>query len=118
MSFTILGAPPITAYTKLTGNTATTVLPGVKQTVTILSVECTETNGGTPNLTIDVYDTANTTAYYKKNAQAMTAKQTVLYDEPFTIPNGWVLRVTSSDASGHVDVMVNYIPGDASRRSA
>lgn len=113
MTFFVTGGGYLTEYVKLTGNTATTVLD-VPQSVTVASVICTETGGATPNLTIDVHD--GTSSYHLRNAAAMTAKQTVTYAEPFTIPNGWVLRVTSSNASGQVDVFVNYASLSASSR--
>lgn len=117
MSVTIGATSILTSYVKLTNNTATDVLPDVSQAVVVLSIACHEIGGNTPNLTIEVYDPkAPATSYYRRNAVAMAARQIVETDLPFTVPNGWELRVTSSHASGLVDVWVSYVVADAQRR--
>jgi len=106
MSFNINGGSVVTTRVKLTDSTATTIFTAKSRT-TVLSVTATENNGGTPNLTIDIYD--GTTAYYLRKATAMTAGTAYTYSEPFELPVGWSIRATSSDASGHVDAHVSYI---------
>ncbi|UYQ70967.1 hypothetical protein OF122_12955 [Pelagibacterium flavum] len=106
MSFTFPVGSVITAKVKLTGNTATTLVDADTGRVTILSIDATETQGGTPNLTIDVTD--GTTTWFKRNAAAMTAKGSVTYDDVFILDNGETLRATSSDASGDIDIFVTY----------
>lgn len=109
MSYNVNGVLASTP-TKLTDATATTVLDTSKRT-TVLSIICTEWGGNTPNLTIDLYD--GTTTIYLRNALAMTAKQTFVFNDEFVLAQNQVLRVTSSDASGEVDVLVNYLNPDA-----
>lgn len=115
MSNFLLGGALHTIDFKITGNTATAVFTARSRTV-ITSLVITENNGSTPNLTVDRYDTANTTAYYLRNALAVTAKQTVIFDEPMVLQTGWSIRVTSSDASGRFDGTMTYIFPDASAR--
>lgn len=67
-----------------------------------------ENNGGTPNLTVVLTD-GTTTVYLigegaAWNAKAMTAKQGILFDDGYVVPAGWSIKVTSSDASGHMDI--------------
>lgn len=109
MSYNVTGVIA-TKPTKLSDNTATTVL-GTSKRTTVLSIVCTEWGNGTPTVTIDLYD--GTTTYYLRNALAMTAKQTITFDTEFVLAQNQVLRVTSSDASGEVDVLVNYLNPDA-----
>lgn len=97
----------ITDDGRLTANTATTIFTA-KGATWIRSITATERNGGTPTLTIDKYDVANTTAYHIRRAVAMTAGAQVVYNEPFLLPLGWTLRLTSNDASGNVDWSVTY----------
>jgi hypothetical protein len=110
MSFNITGGAIVTEDTKLTDDTATVVLSKPKRT-TVLSVVCTEIGGNTPNLTIEKYD--GSASVYLRNALAMTAKQTFVFNEPFVLGQNQALRVTSSHASGLVDVLVNYLNPDA-----
>jgi len=111
MSFTVSGGL-LSKPVKLTGNSVTEILVATKRT-TILSVICAEIGAATPNLTVELYDTTNTTSYYLRFALAMTAKQVVVLNDEFVLPQGWKLRVTSSNASGQVDVLVNYLNPDA-----
>lgn len=97
----------ITEYGKLTGNTVTTIFTATQNTP-IQSIVCCENNGGTPNLTVEVYDVDNTTSYYKRKAVAMTAGSETIFNEPFTLPHSWAIRLTSSDASGRIDWSITY----------
>lgn len=106
MSFTLPVGSIITEKVKLTDNSATTLVEADNGRITILSIEATETQGGTPTLTLDVTD--GTTTWFKRNASAMVAKETVAYDSIFVLDNGETLRATSSDASGDIDVFVTY----------
>jgi hypothetical protein len=111
----LLGGALDTVDFKITGNTATAVFTATKRTV-ITSLVITENAGSTPNLTVDRYDTANTTAYFLRNALAVTAKQTVTFNEPMVLKSGWSLRITSSDAAGKFDGMLTYIFPDATAK--
>lgn len=113
MSYFITGSNLLTNYVNIAVATPVEVQPSVNsRPVVIASIEVTEIGGATPNLTIDVYDPNGATAtYYKRNALAMTAKQTVAYTEPFWVPNGWKVRVTLSSSTA--SVLVNYFNPNA-----
>lgn len=75
---------------------------------------CNEIAGGTPNLTVELYDVANTTSYYLGSggftwkAKAMTALQSLLFDDGISIPNGWQLRFTAGTAN-QIDIVGVYV---------
>lgn len=115
MSNFLLGGAMDSLDFKITGNTAVAVFTATKRTV-ITSLVITENFGSTPNLTVDRYDTVNTMAYYLRNAQAVTAKQTVIFNEPTVLKAGWSLRVTSSDVAGKFDVILSYLFPDATAK--
>lgn len=106
MSFNINGGSIVTTRVKMTSNAATPLFLARSRT-TILSIIATENNGGTPNLTLDVFDGTN--SYALRHAVAMVAGTAAIFNEPFELPSGWSIRATSSDASGHVDAHVSYI---------
>lgn len=107
-----------TLFTKLTGSSATEVYPKSgdtnKSQTLIASIVCCMNGAVTPNLTIAIDDGTNT--YNLRRALAMTAGTAVIWDEPFTLPQNWTIKVTSSDASGQVDVLVNYLANVAAAR--
>ena len=117
LSYFITGSNLITHYVTTTGTGANDVTPEVQgRAVVIASIEATETGGLTPNLTIDIFDPKTPATYYKRNQFAMTARQTITYDEPFWLPQGWQLRVTAS--AGVLSVLVNYFnPNATGQRS-
>lgn len=106
MTYNVSGGAVLGVDKNLTDNTATTLLAATSNTV-VLSIVCTEIGGVTPNLSI--LKTNGTRTVYYRNAKAMTAKETVLYDTPIFLRAGWSLKVTSSNASGLVDVDVTYL---------
>lgn len=107
----LVSGQPLTAWTHLTDNTATTIFTATKRT-TITSIAATELNGGTQALSIYVTKAAGDRRYLRK-ALAVTAKQRVLIDEVFSLDSGDVLKALSGDASGYFDVMVTYLAPDA-----
>lgn len=109
MSFLVSGQP-LTLYDQLTANTAKTLYTASKRT-TIVSIACTETNGGTQ--TLSVYVTTASGDRYLRKTLAVTAKQRVLIDEVFALNAGDILKAQSGDASGYFDVMVTYLAPDA-----
>ena len=101
----------ITEDGRLTGNTATVIFPtGVAASAVgatwIRAITATENSGGTPTLSIEKYDGTNT--YYIRRAVAMTAGTQVIYNEPFLLPTGWSIRLTSGDAAGRIDWSITY----------
>lgn len=115
MTSFITGSGFQSEYVRLTNSSATDVLVADSAT-TVASMQFTERAGTTPNLTIAVYDGTNT--YYFRNAYPMTANQTVTFNEPFWVPNGWKVRVTSSHASGNVDVIISFFSPNAAQRTS
>ena len=76
--------------------------------------EVNEINGGTHNLTVDIYDGTNAVYVGSDggltwNAKAVTAKTAYLFTQGLVIPKGSLLRVTSSDASGYFHVHGVYV---------
>lgn len=93
---------------KVTSNAVTTVVDASAQALYVPWMQVSETNGGTQNLTVELYD--GTTSYYLGSggstwkAKAVTAKQSLSFSD-IVVPRGWKIRVTSSDASGYFDVV-------------
>lgn len=80
----------------------------------VVWLRCNEYAGGTPSLTVEIYDVTNTISYYCGSngftwkAKALTALQSVLFDDGIVVPNGHQLRVTASVAN-QVMVMGVYV---------
>lgn len=109
MSFTLTGGSILTKPTILTTTNATALYSATKRTV-ILSVIAAEVAGATPTLTLDLFD--GTTAYRLRNALAMTARQTFIFNEPITINSGWSLRATAS-AADQIECFATFMSPDA-----
>jgi hypothetical protein len=102
---------PIAA--KIASGTVTTIVDTTDATkggqVAIPWFQVNENAGSTPSLTVELFD--GTTSYYlgtggvEWRAKAMTAGQSVTFSDGYIVPNGWKLRVTSSDAAGKMDVI-------------
>ena len=107
MTYNVSGGSILGADANLTDNTATTILGPVASNTIVLSVVCTETGGATPNLSI--FKTNGVRTIYYRNAKAMTARETVVFETPIFLRVGWSLKVTSSNASGLVDVDLTYL---------
>lgn len=94
---------------KIASSTVTTIVDGTEEAWYVPWLQVNENAGGTPALTLDLYD--GTTAYYLGsasftwNAKAMTAAQSLTFSEGIVVPKGWLLRVKSSDAAGKFDVV-------------
>lgn len=97
-------------YQKITGSSATAItdINATAGPVRVPRLQVNENNGGTPSLTVEVTD--GTTHYYLGSggftwkARAVTALQSVEFTD-FKVPLGFSVKVTSSDASGHFDVI-------------
>lgn len=96
---------------RVTTNTATTILDATTGQQNMVSMYVTENAGSTPNLTVELFDTVNSISYLLPdtskivwNASAVTARQTAEFGS-FVIPLGFKLRVTSSDAAGKFNVI-------------
>ena len=95
----------ITDDGRLTTNTATTIYTATSATW-VRSITATERGGGTPTLSIDKYD--GTTAYMIRRQLSMTGGTQVVYNEPFLLPPGWLIRMTSGNAGGDIDWSITY----------
>lgn len=100
---------PLPIKVRVTGNTATTIVDATDSVLIVPWFQVNEHNGGTHNLTVDVYDGTN--AVYLGddngatwNAKAVTAKASYRFSQGLVIPKGSKLRVTSSDATGYFHV--------------
>jgi len=112
MSYFITGSNLLTRYVNTSGTSPVDVTPEVQgRACVIASVEVTDIGGGTGNLTIDIYDPDTPATYFKRNALAVTPKQSIPYVEPFWLPPNWRLRVTLS--AGTASVLVNYFNPNA-----
>ena len=93
---------------KVTSNAVTTVVDAASSALYVPWLQVSETNGGTPNLSVELYD--GTTSYYLGassstwKAKAVTAKQSVTFYD-LVVPRGWQVRVTSSDVAGNFDAV-------------
>lgn len=113
MTVSILGAL-VPQNTTITTNAVTTVL-SLGRLGTMASITVCPTNG-TPSLSISVYD--GTTRRYLRKAVAMTAGTPYTYETPQGLNRKDVVEVTSSSATGDMDVFVNYLSDAAGRPGA
>jgi hypothetical protein len=97
--FQVTGSASIAV--KVTTNTVTTIAGDAAKATRIDWFQCTEILGGTPNLTVELWD--GTTSVYLRKSKAMTANEEVLRTQGLTLNAGQFLRVTSSTANS-VDV--------------
>lgn len=91
----------ITEDGTLTGNTATTIFTGTGATW-IRSITACDNAAGSPTVTIDKYD-GSTAKIIKR-----VASVPLVFNEPFLLPVGWSIRMTSSNASGLIDWSITY----------
>lgn len=98
--------------TKLSNSTVTTIVDGddgIDGAWYVPWFQANEDAGGTPALTVDLYD--GTTAYLLGaagvvySAKALTAGQSVTFGEGYVVPKGWKLRAKSGDAAGKVTLV-------------
>lgn len=113
MTISVLGAI-LPQNTTITNNTVTTVL-SLARLATMVSITVTPTSG-TPSLSISIYD--GTTRRYLRKAVAMTAGTAFVYDTPQGLGRKDVVEVTSSSATGDMDVFVNYLSEASGRPGA
>lgn len=85
------------------------IVDGTEEAWYVPWVQVNENAGGTPSLTLDLYD--GTTAYYLGaggvvyKAKALTAGQSVTFAEGIVVPKGWKLRATSNNAAGQMEAV-------------
>lgn len=95
---------------RITNGTPAIIVDGTDGAWDVPWFQVNENNGSTPTVTVDYYD--GTTARYfgaagvVYRAKALTAGQSVLFDNGIFVPKGTQIRVTVTvDAAGHVDVI-------------
>lgn len=108
MTWNISGGVLAKDKVKLTSSSVTDGLDLGKR-VQLLSIIASETNGGTPAFTIEIYDKDASTSHYLRKAKAMGANATEVFDYPIALDPNEKLRFTSGDASGHIHVTVTYL---------
>lgn len=91
----------ITVDGTLADGAATTIFTAVGATW-IRSITASDNAGGSPTVTIDKY--SGSAAFVIKRAIAVP----VIFNEPFLLPLGWLIRLTSSSASGLIDWSITY----------
>lgn len=114
MSQTLTAAAGLTEIAKLTSSAATVVYTADRGATRINSITACENSGATPSLTLEAYDTLGTTSYYIRRVVALSVGTQVVYNTPFTLPHNWSIRATSNNASGLIDVFVDYEDPSAS----
>jgi len=112
MSQTLTAAAGLTEITKLTTSSATAVYTADRGATRINSITACENSGATPSLTLEAYD--GTSSYYIRRVVALSVGTQVVYSTPFTLPHNWSIRATSNNASGLIDVFVDYDDPSAS----
>jgi hypothetical protein len=103
-AFQLIGGAADKIRQKLTTTAATVVAGSATLQTAVVWFQCTEMAGGTPNLTIEVYDAATTTSYYLRNAKAMTAREGIPFEAGIVLNPNEFLRITASVAN-QVDVV-------------
>lgn len=103
--FQFIGSDPSPIYKRITSSTVTTIIDATDNIIFVPWLQINETNGGTQNLTVDIYDGSNAVYLASDggltwNAKAVTAKTAYFFTQGLVIPKTYKLRVTSSDASG------------------
>lgn len=104
--FTFPGGSANFIKQNISGTTATQIVLGQGNgQFNVVWFRCNEYAGLTPTLTVEIYDVANAVSYYLGSnsftwkAKAMTALQSLLFDDGIVIPTGHQLRVTASSAN-------------------
>lgn len=96
----------------ITGTGITTISLGSDPGRAISWFRVNEYAGGTPTLTVEIYDGTNRfylgSNSFTWNAKAMTALQSLLFDEGYPLPQGSSLRITSNVAN-NVLVYGSYV---------
>lgn len=103
-AFQFVGGAADKIRQKLTTTGATAVAGSADYMTSVVWFACTEITGGTPTLTIEVYDASTTTSYYLRNAKAVTAKETVFFEAGIVLNPNEFLRITAS-AANQIDVV-------------
>lgn len=89
----------------ITGTSATVVTFGVLKTVSIPYFRISEYAGGTASLTVEIFNSNTSARYYLGsnsftwNVKALTAYQSLLFDDGYDLDLGDQLRVTCSVGS-------------------
>lgn len=116
-AFTFLGGSANSISKIISLTTPTVIVPASTVPIGQIQVSyirCNEIAGSTPNLTVELFDVANAVSYYLGSggftwrAKALTALQSVLFDDGIVVPPNWQLRVTCS-AGNQVHVVGVYV---------
>lgn len=97
---------------KLTATTPTVVAGSADNQTGVVWLACTEITGGTPNLSIEVYDASTSTSYYLRYQKAMTARETFIFEAGLLLNPNEFLRVTAGTVN-QIDVVGMALMGNA-----
>lgn len=94
---------------RVVNSTALVIVDATNTALFVPWFQVNEINGGTHNLTVDIYDGTNSVYLGDDsgatwNAKAVGAKASYRFTQGYLIPIGSQLRVKSSDASGYFHV--------------
>lgn len=113
MLFTVQGYALNPIKQIISATSATVIATGSLKTVSIPFFRISEYAGGTPNLTVEIFNTVTSARYYLGassftwNTKAVTALQSLLFDDGYDLDLNDQLRVTCSVAN-NVLVTGNY----------
>jgi hypothetical protein len=102
--FQLVGGAGDPIAIKLTSTDTITIAEAVSgnSRVAVPWFAATEIAGATPTLTVDILK-PDATVVYLRNALAMSARQTFIFNEGVLLLPGWKLRVTPS-AGNQIDI--------------
>jgi hypothetical protein len=107
-AFVLTGGAADRIREKITDTVAHDVAGDSTRQTPVVWFQVNEISGGTPNLTVAVYNADTTTSYFLGtggstwNAKAMTAKQSVTFNEGIMLEKNEFLRVTISASAADV----------------
>lgn len=116
MSFNTTLSGPEAIAVRLTNGDWTSVVDASEEAKYVSWVAFGEHSGATPNLTVSLYD--GTSDHYMSadgycwNAKALTAKQSIAFDD-VVVPFGWILRAQSSSGSGLIHAIGKMGPASS-----
>lgn len=95
----------ITDDGRITNNSVNVIFTATNATW-VRSITVTDRAGGAPTCIIEKYDGTNT--YRLRAAIALPTGLQVVYNEPFLLPLGWTIRITSGNVGGDIDWSITY----------
>lgn len=103
------GGAPTSLAQNITGSSAVKIAGDANKRTPVSHFRVSENNGGTPSLTVEILKANGDHVYlgsggFAWKAKAMTAAQSLLFDDGYILNPGDYIQITSSDSSGHLSV--------------